>query len=224
MLTRTRENLVSRPIAEQPLLKAKILANLLKLADENRNVDLKQPGAAAILELDRRVNDYLFELNDSGAIHYEEIGEDGWAPIVICSISQQTFEHLLSCLAAITGEVNLLDKRVQSLLKHDPNRLREDIAQSERHIAEARDQLQKNPILAPLETPLADISRHFESIRKVAENYDDIYRNILRPVQEEGKSGVRATVRWAIIGIVASWLLSNYKDIWALIQTLRGAG
>lgn len=215
---------MSRPIAEQPLLKAKILANLLKMADENCNVDFKQPGAAAIWELDRRVNDYLFELNDSGAIHYEEIGEDGWAPIVLCSISQQTFEHLLSCLGAITGEVNLLDERVQSLLKHDPNRLREDIAQSERHIAEARDQLQKNPILAPLETPLADISRHFESIRKVAENYDDIYRNILRPVQEEGKSGVRATVRWAIIGIVASWLLSNYKDIWALIQTLRGTG
>jgi DNA repair exonuclease SbcCD ATPase subunit len=215
---------VTRSITEQTLLKAKILATLLKLADEKRDVDLKQPDATQLWELDRHVNDYLFELNEANAIHYEEIGEDGFAPIVICSVSGKTLEHLLGCLAALTGEINLLDERVQTLLKHDPDKLRQDIAQSERHIAEARDQLQKNSILAPLKKPLDDISRHFESIRKVAENYDDIYRNILRPVQEEGRSGVRATVRWAIIGIAASWLLSNYKDIWALIQTVRGAG
>jgi DNA repair exonuclease SbcCD ATPase subunit len=215
---------VTHPIAEQPLLKAKILATLLKLADDKRDVDLKQPDATQLWELDRHVNDFLFELNVANAIHYEEIGEDGFAPIIICSVSPKTLEHLLDCLASLTGEINLLDERVQSLLKHDPDKLRQDIAQSEQHIAEARDQLQKNPILAPLKKPLDDISLHFESIRKVAENYDDIYRNILKPVQEEGKSGVRATVRWTIIGIVASWLLSNYKDIWALIQVVRGAG
>ncbi|WP_431819413.1 hypothetical protein [Burkholderia sp. F1] len=214
---------VIRPIAEQPLLRAKILATLLKLADEKRGVDLKQPDATQLWDLDPHVDDYLFELNEANAIDYEEIGEDGFAPIVICSVGQNTLEHLLGCLAALTGDISLLDERVQSLLRHDPNKLREDITQSERHIAEARDQLQKNPILAPLKKPLDDISHHFDSIRKVAENYDDVYRNILRPVQEEGRSGVRATVRWAIIGIAASWLLTNYKDIWALIQAVRGA-
>lgn len=214
---------MASPISEQPILKAKILATLLKLADEKRDVDLKQPAAEELWALDRRVNDYLFELNDAKAIYYEEIGEDGFSPIVICSVDKKTLEHLLGCLAAITGEVNLLDERVKSFLRHDPNRLRENIAQSERHIAEARDQLQRNPILAPLKAPLDDISRHFESIRKVAENYDDVYRNILKPVQEEGRSGVRATVRWAIIGIVASWLLSNFKQIGELIQAMQGA-
>ena len=52
-----------RPIAEQPLLKAKILATLLKLADEKRDVDLKQPAASQLWELDRRINEYLFDLN-----------------------------------------------------------------------------------------------------------------------------------------------------------------
>lgn len=213
---------MSTPIHKQQLLKAKILATLLKLADKNSDVDLKQPGASVLWGLDGHINDYLFELNEAKAIYYEEIGEDGFAPIVICSVTPQTHDHLLGCLAAITGDVNILNERVQSLLSHNPNKLREDIAQSERHIAEARDQLQKNPILAPLKAPLDDISRHFESIRKVAENYEDVYRNILKPVQEEGRSGVRATVKWAIIGIIASWFLSNYKDIWALIQTVRG--
>ena len=209
-----------RAIAEQPLLKAKILATLLKLADEDRQVDLRQPSANQLWELDRRVADYLYELDKAKAIHYEEIGDEGFAPIVICSVNSATVEHLLDCLTSLTGEVNLLNKRVQSLLDHDPDKLREDIVQSELHIAEARAQLQKNPILSPLKQPLDDISLHFESIRKVAENYDEIYRNILKPMQEEGRSGVRATVRWALIGIGASWLFSNYKDIGEIAKAL----
>ena len=115
------------PVAEQPLLKAKILATLLKLADDKRDVDLKQPDATQLWELDRHVNDYLFELNEANAIHYEEIGDEGFAPIIICSVSQKTFEHLLGCLTSLTGQINFLDKRVQSLLKHDPDKLRQDI-------------------------------------------------------------------------------------------------
>lgn len=209
-----------RTIAEQPLLKAKILATLLKLADGERQVDLQQPSAKPLWELDRRVADYLYELDKAKAIHYEEIGDEGFAPIIMCSVNANTVEHLLDCLASLTGEISLLNKRVQSLLTHDPDKLREDIAQSERHIAEAQAQLQKNPILSPLTQPLNDISLHFESIRKVAENYDEIYRNILKPVQEEGKSGVRATVRWALIGIGASWILSNYKEICEIIKAM----
>ena len=47
---------------------------------------------------------------------------------------------------------------------------------------------------------------------------------ILKPVQEESRSGIRATVKWAVIGIVASWLLSNYESIMKFITALRGAG
>lgn len=99
-----------------------------------------------------------------------------------------------------------------------------DISESETHIKQARAQLASNPILEPLQKPLEDIERHFESIRKVAENYDDVYKNILKPVQEESRSGVRATVRWAVIGIVASWLFSNYESIMKFITALRDAG
>ncbi|MDZ7938548.1 MAG: hypothetical protein U5M53_09820 [Rhodoferax sp.] len=99
-----------------------------------------------------------------------------------------------------------------------------DISESERHIKQVRAQLTTNPILAPLQNPLEDIERHFESIRKVAENYDDVYKNILKPVQEEGRSGIRATVKWAVIGIIASWFLSNYESIMKFIAALRNAG
>ena len=75
-----------RPIAEQPLLKAKILATLLKLADEKRDVDLKQPAASQLWELDRRINEYLFDLNDAGAIHYEAVSYTHLTLPTICSV------------------------------------------------------------------------------------------------------------------------------------------
>jgi hypothetical protein len=58
----------------------------------------------------------------------------------------------------------------------------------------------------------------------VADRYEDVYKNIIRPVQLEGKSGVEATVRWAIISIVASTaisvLLGNWKEIVQLFRSL----
>lgn len=214
-----------RSLSEQPLLKAKILAVLLKLADDKKDVDFKSEGIGELWVLgDHKIEEYLFELSEQQAIYFESIGEDGFAPIIICSVTKETPAHLLSCLAEISNDKNLLDERIKSLLQHDPNRLMFDIFESKKQIKQARAQLAINPILAPLQKPLEDIERHFESIRKVAENYDDVYKNILKPVQEEGRSGIRATVKWAVIGIVASWLLANYESIMKLITALRSAG
>lgn len=214
-----------RTLSEQPLLKAKILAVLWKLADEKNNVDFKSENINELFALgDRRIENYLYELSEQRAIYFESIGEDGFAPIIMCSVTKETPIHLLSCLAEISNDKNLLDERIKSLLQHDPNRLMDDISQSEQHIKQAHEHLALNPILAPLQSPLKDIERHFESIRRVAEHYDDVYKNILKPVQEESRNGMRATVRWAIIGIVASWLLANYESIMAFIAALRNAG
>lgn len=56
----------------------------------------------------------------------------------------------------------------------------------------------------------------------MAEKYEDVYKNIIRPVQLEGESGVKATVRWAIISIVASTAISvalgNWKEFIELFK------
>jgi len=56
-----------------------------------------------------------------------------------------------------------------------------------------------NELLKPMESPLREIQQHFKSVSVVSSGYEDIYKNIIRPVQEEGCSGVKATVRWAVI-------------------------
>lgn len=200
-------------LENRPILKAKILTVLLKLADAKGDIDYNTQEIQQLWSIEGFDEDMLWELNQSGAIYFEQIGEDGFRPITMCSIKPETYDHIVNALAQVATVQDLLNARVTALLNHDPNRLMKEIANTQNHIKEAKDKIQKNELLKPLQKPLVDIEEHFTSISKVAENYDDVYKNILRPVQEEGKSGVRATVRWAIISIVASWLLSNYQDL-----------
>lgn len=207
-------------IEKKPLLKAKILAVLLKISNDKGEVNFKSDDIKQLWYIKGANEDRLWELNEVGAIWFEQIGEDGFAPIIMCSTNEKTYEHLVNCLAQLSNDQNLLNDRVSSLLNHDPKKLMGDISQTKKHINEAKEQIGKNELLKPLQTPLNDIEQHFDSISRVAENYDDVYKNILRPVQEEGKSGVKATVRWAIISIVASWLLTNYSTIKSLVASL----
>lgn len=207
-------------IEKKPLLKAKILSVLLKISDEKGSVDFQSDDIRQLWAINGANEDRLWELNKVGAIWFEQIGEDGFAPITVCNTEPETFDHLLNCLAQLSNDQNLLNNRVTSLLNHDPKKLMSDIEETKAHIHEAKAQISKSDLLKSLQKPLNDIEVHFESISRVANNYDDVYRNILKPVQEEGKSGVKATVRWAIISIVASWLLTNYSSIKSLFLSI----
>lgn len=187
---------------------------LLCLADRDGSVDLDS--AQSLWALGVKEED-LWELNQQGAIYFESVGEDGFKPIDICSINRETHKHLQQSLASAADLKRELHIRLTEVLKHDPDRLRAEIAKSELHIKDARDQIKKNPILQPLGEPLRDIERHFSSISNVARNYDDVYKNILKPMQDEGRKGIRTTVVWAVVGIVASWLLANYTKLAELV-------
>jgi hypothetical protein len=105
-------------------------------------------------------------------------------------------------------EIENLNKRIVEILTFDPNKLSAEIKSTQSIIESTKSQIESNPILNSLATPLSQIEIHFNSLSKVANNYEDVYKNIILPVREEGKSGVRQTVKWAIIGIIASTILS----------------
>lgn len=75
-------------------------------------------------------------------------------------------------------------------------------------IKNTKEQIESDPILESLLEPLKNIEKHFYSLSNVANNYEDVYKNIILPVKEEGKKGVRQTVKWAIISILLATLLS----------------
>lgn len=194
------------------------ISNLLLIAKADKSVELNESDDWKSLFLNQETKvheDYLFQLNDAGVLYYEEIGEDGFKPIVMCSVKPETTDYLKKLLIELETsnsvdrkEIETLNKRITEVLTFDPQRLSDEIKSTESIISKTKEQLNSSPLLQPLTAQLEQIEIHFKSLSKVANNYEDVYKNIILPVREEGKSGVRQTVRWAIISIILSTLIS----------------
>ncbi|MFT6843463.1 MAG: hypothetical protein ACJASR_002244 [Psychroserpens sp.] len=194
------------------------ISTILSKANADKSVDLNESNnwESLFLTDDTKVHeDYLHELNNKGILDYEEIGEEGFKPIIMCSLKPETTGYLKNLITNIETEssidkkeIVLLNKRITEILTFDPKRLSDKLNETKITIANTKEQLKSNPLLQPLALQLEQIEIHFKSLSKVANNYEEVYKNIILPVKEEGSSGVRQTVKWAIISIIISTLLS----------------
>ena len=163
------------------------------------------------------LEEHLYELSKEGIVYFEQIGEDGFAPIVMVGRTKHTADHLVKLIEEIDDDLHDLRRRLSDILTFDPERLKAEVTGAETLLKDARKTAEANELLRPLLSQISSIESHFHGVAVVAEKYEDVYKNIIRPVQREGESGVKATVRWAIISIVASTAISivigNWKDI-----------
>lgn len=195
-----------------------LINSILSDAQPDKSIDLddKTIWSSLFLSEETKIHeDYFLELNDKGILNYEEIGEEGFSPIKMCSLLPDTNLYLKQLLHELEiGEkedknsIINLNQRITEILTFDPNKLSAEIKSTENIIKQTKEQINANPILKSLSTPLDQIELHFNSLSLVADNYEQIYKNIILPVKEEGRSGIRQTVRWAIISIIASTLIS----------------
>ncbi len=196
-----------------------LIANLLNAADQKNNVDFsnKDIWKSFFLSEDTKIHeDYFLELNEKGIIDYEEIGEDGFAPIIMCSVKNETREYLKKLIIfqqiqtqKSTDEINDLNKRIEEILTFNPNKLSSEISKSKYDLERLKEQLSTNPLFNSLKPQIDEIEKNLISVDKVATNYEDVYKNIILPVKKEGESGVKQTVKWAIISIVISSIISG---------------
>ncbi len=195
-----------------------LISNIISNAKEDSSVAIDNQDIWQTLFLSDKTQiseDYFYKLDEQGVLDYEEIGEDGFKPIVMCSIKPETSQYLKQLVTSVTNEasekqmeIEKLNTRITEILTFNPEKLSDEIRSTENIILQTRQQLSLNPVLQPLIAQLDQIEVHFKSLSKVANNYEEVYKNIILPVREEGKSGVRQTVRWAIISIIISTLLS----------------
>ncbi|MEC4718264.1 hypothetical protein RY831_03830 [Noviherbaspirillum sp. CPCC 100848] len=205
--------------------KARLLAAFIRHSDEKKTIEDVDALFAEIGPLFANGNyleAYLYDLNNEGILYFEQIGDEGFKPIVMAGCTGSTAQYLDKLLEEIDNEMIGLERRLAEILTFDPEKLKAEIRDAETQLQAARDAAQRQDLLRPLLPQIATIATHFQGVSAVAERYEDVYKNIIRPVQLEGESGVRATVRWAVISIVASTVLSfavsNWKDVVALFQ------
>lgn len=196
-----------------------LISNLITAADKSNNVDFSKSEIwkSLFLDEDTKIHeDYFLELNDRGIIDYEEIGEDGFAPIILCSVKNETKEYLKALITTqhsqlenSINEINDLNKRITEILTFNPNKLSSEISKSKNDLENLKKQLTTNPLFSTLKLQIDEIEKNLNSVDKVASNYEDVYKNIILPVKKEGESGVKQTVKWAIISIVISSIISG---------------
>ena len=191
-----------------------VILELIKKADNDGSVDYDTLDFDSIINNGNMLEALLYDLNKANIIDFEMIGEDGFRPIILTGINGNTHAYLLGLILELETERASLESRITEILTFNPNLLSKNVNETKNKLDEVDNLIKNNELLAPMTKPIRDIRRHFESVSVVASNYEDIYKNIIRPVQEEGRSGVRETVKWAIISIVASTLISLVLNNW----------
>ncbi|MFV5439474.1 hypothetical protein VXP84_07355 [Acinetobacter oleivorans] len=163
----------------------------------------------------------MYELNNEGIINYEEIGEEGFAPIIIATIKKETHFFLTELIEKAEIEVIETETVLKDLLTFDPDVLTQNIEKAQNNLTSAKKEAENNELLKPILKPIEQIEKHFKSVAAVSQIYDDVYKNIIRPIQKEGEAGVKQTVKWAIISIIVSTILSiiigNWKSLYELL-------
>ena len=113
--------------------------------------------------------------------------------------------------------------KVDEILTFNPHSLSNEIRETQNNIQDIHEKIENNDLLKGLEKPLRHVESYFKSVSKISNNYDDVYKNIVKPMQDEGREGVRATVKWAIFSIVASTfislVISNWNNIYTIFKT-----
>lgn len=202
----------------------RILYALVSHANAEGKIDFEKENIAevldAILSNGNHLSSILYELDEAGIIEYAEIGEDGFNPIIFGSINSHTLNYLSGLIESTEKEHKELEAKITEILSFNPKQLTSQIEETKRKLNETVKQIKGNELLYPLQKPISEIQHHFESISMVSKSYEDIYKNIIRPIQDEGKAGVQATVKWAILGIFFSTIISviigNWKELIAL--------
>ncbi len=207
---------------------ARLLACFIRHSDEKGFIDQKSKKffeeLGQLFSNGNVLDRHLYELNEAGLIYYEEVGEDGFAPYIGAGCTKQTATHLAALLEEIESDLVHLRRRISEILTFDPDRLKTEISGAEIQLKAARKSAEENNLLNPLLSHIGEIEKHFQAVSSVADKYEDVYKSIIRPVQLEGESGVKATVRWAVISIVVSTAISvalgNWKEFVELFKKL----
>jgi hypothetical protein len=205
----------------------KLLFMFISNADSHGNVSFTESFQCELYSLFENGNtlDYLlYKMNEDGVITYMEIGEEGFKPVIEAAIDARTKSYAIELLSKIelgqiylNDKINSLNKRVNELFLFDHGDLLRSIDSTNGKIAEIEKVINGSEVMESLAKPLSQIKSNFASLAVVTNNYDEVYKNIIKPIQNEGRSGIKATVRWAVISIIISgflsWAVGKYTSV-----------
>ena len=169
-----------------------------------------------------KTEEYVRELNEKRIIDFWLYADDGFE--AEWTIEILNMKELVTCLdEAISkknSEIKDRDEKIQSLinekneiLSYDPEAVKESISNAQKNINTIKSTIAETDLLSSLMPTIEQTEKYISSVSEVNNDYVNVYKNIILPLKKESESGVNATVKWAIIGIIASTVVSIVLNI-----------
>lgn len=186
-------------------------------AQEGQTIDLPDPVLSSLAEGENQAANILMRLAERGAVHFEDVGDEGFKPITYTSSGPRIHE----CIAEEIDTVSKLyaesvlatdaeKRRVADLIGFDLDGIRNSLDKLNNEIGKAAEIAETSDGLRYLKPEIEELAKSFVSLRAVLNGYEDVYRNVLKPIQKEGEKSIKATAIWAMIGIVLSTIASIF--------------
>lgn len=160
-------------------------------------------------------------LQARSAVSIDGYGEDGVEGQWWLTAGRSLFECIteeIDNISSLYGHsiISLEEEksRTNSLVGFDLSSIRASANKINDDLGIVAAKIEQSPTLQPMQPIISDIAQHFITIRSVLNNFEDIYRGVISPIQAEGKSGIKHTVFWAIVGIGISTAVSIGLTFW----------
>lgn len=198
---------------QDTFLNLRILAHVNGAGDED--IDLPDETLSRLAAGEYRAAEALEALAARGGVHFEDVGDEGFKPISYTSAGPRIHECIaeeIDKIAKLYAEAVLAadaeKDRFAKLLGFDLDGLRASLNKFEADIDKVATLAETSEALKHLQPEIGRIATNFISVRGVLNHYEDIYRNVLSPIQKEGQKSLRWTAIWGMVGILASTVVS----------------
>lgn len=208
-----------RPM-QDAFLDLRILAHVI--AKNGEQIDLPDATIDALAGGSSKAEHALASLETRNAISIDGYEEDGFkgnwwmtpGPSIFACLNEEV-EQIASAYGASVLAAEAEKDRVNRLIGFDLEKARKATNQINEEIGRVATEIERSPMLQPMQPLVSDIARHFVAVQGVLTNFEDVYQGVIRPIQAEGRSGIRHTAIWAILGIAASTAVSVGLSLWA---------
>lgn len=218
---------------EDWLLLAKLITLCCEMSEGEMVLDIEDDDLDnATQKLNNNVNynqiDFMMkELGDTGVIEWDAVGEEGFKPSFRFAFNKKTFQFfkdkvlksILDDREKLLSKINDLEGEIESIYKFNPQKLNENIEKTNKSAEHLLRTIQQDENLKSLENPIKEYRDHLDRICNINKSYQNIFTHIVRPIQEEGERGVKATAKWAIVSVVAASIISIIIGNWNTITT-----
>lgn len=201
--------------------KSRILHKLYRILDEKFEFKFWENDVQELFGVDDMLLEkYLYEISGEN-FEFEVLSDDGLQAQFFGSIkdTQSSLELLQrahnrvlkekdTTIQSQASRIKELEDNIENILSFNPDKLGNQIHKALKDVNDISELISKNENLKSLSESVNDIKKHLGNVTTVNDEYIEIYKHIIKPIEKQSKQSAKHTAWWGIIGIIITTIVS----------------